>query len=92
MSDETIKHPMQKGAIYGLDALDLPKNWTPLEAVVMIKGLDEDGDVSVCHRFTLGLSSCEALGMIIPVADMLRSSLAAGFMPAERDEEGEDER
>lgn len=49
----------------GLDLADqLPDDWTPLEAVVIVKALDADGDVAMFHTATPALNSYEALGML----------------------------
>ncbi len=54
---------------------DLPDGWTPLEAVVVVTALDTDGDVRLHHAATDGLSSCEAIGMLIHTSDVLRQAL-----------------
>lgn len=54
---------------------DLPDGWTPLGAVVVVTALDTDGDVRLHHAATDGLSSCEAIGMLIHTSDVLRLSL-----------------
>lgn len=57
------------------DDLDIPDGCTPLESVVITKGLDENGEVVMWHRATDGLNSWEALGMCIVTADTLRDRL-----------------
>lgn len=42
----------------------LPDGVTPLAAVVVVKGLDEDGDVAYYSRSTDGLMTVEAYGML----------------------------
>lgn len=51
--------------IFGLEPVDdLPDGWTPLEAIVAVKCLDEGGDVAVHTTATAALNSWEALGMV----------------------------
>lgn len=49
---------------YGLDLPDLPQEWTPLEAAVVMKCLGADGTVRLVSRYTPGVSAWEALGML----------------------------
>lgn len=58
-----------------LDVSHLPTGCTPLEALVSVKMLDEDGNVVLYDCATLGLNSWEAVGMAIAVADRLRDAL-----------------
>lgn len=49
----------------GLDLHEsLPDGWTPLEAIVIAKCLDEDGGVNMFHTSTPALNSYEAVGML----------------------------
>lgn len=57
-------------------SLDIPDGCTPLESVVITKGLNEHGEVVMWHRATDGLNSWEALGMCVATADTLRKALA----------------
>lgn len=62
--------------IFGLQFTDLPDNHVPIEGVMLIKTLDEDGDPGLEIRSTGGLSNPEALGMFITAADKARRELA----------------
>lgn len=53
----------------------VPENWTFLEAVVIAKCLDEDGNVQMWHSATEALNSWEALGMTVACGDRLRRGL-----------------
>jgi hypothetical protein len=46
----------------------------PLAAVVCLKGLDEQGNVSYWSRATEGLSTTEAQGMALGLLDDLRQA------------------
>jgi hypothetical protein len=51
-------------SVFGLDTYaELPEGWTPLEAVVVVKCLDEGGEVKMFHTATESINSWEALGM-----------------------------
>lgn len=54
---------------------DLPEGWTPLEAVVTMKCLDEKGEVAMDHFASHGLNSFEAWAMSQWTADTLRDGL-----------------
>lgn len=43
---------------------ELPENWTPLEAVAVIKCLDEEGSPCFAIRSTETLSGWEAVGLL----------------------------
>lgn len=62
-----------------LPALDfegtIPDGFVPLEAVVVMTGLDEDGDEVVVSRATPSLSTYAAVGLLTVTADKLRHSL-----------------
>lgn len=63
--------------IFGLEAPGLPDGWTPLEACAVVKALDENGIVRLALRYTQGVSTWEALGMVraadITISEDLRS-------------------
>ncbi len=61
--------------IAGINVPDLPEGFTPLEALISIKGLDADGNVMLVERITDGIASWEALGMATTMADSLRQRL-----------------
>ena len=51
--------------VAGLDiGKDLPEGWTPIEAFVAFKCLNEEGDVAYTGRATDSLGSMEAIGML----------------------------
>lgn len=50
----------------------------PLAALVLLKGLDEDGNISYWHEKTDGLTLTEAYGMVISMADEIREELLHG--------------
>jgi hypothetical protein len=51
--------------LFGLTPYEeLPEGWTPLEAVVAVKCLDDEGKVQMFHTATEALNNWEALGML----------------------------
>ena len=70
----------------GLHALD--DGWTPLEAFVLIKALDEDGDPRWAYRTTQAPNREELLGALIVHTDLLRDELLDEWLP---DDSSEDE-
>lgn len=54
---------------------DLPDGFTPVEAVVVITGIDAAGEPEEIARATTGLRSFAAVGLLITTADKLRHGL-----------------
>lgn len=54
---------------------ELPEGWVPLEVVVTVKCLDQDGDVAMDHFASHGVNSFEAWAMTQWTADTLRDGL-----------------
>lgn len=51
--------------IFGLEpSSSLPENWTPLDAVAVVKCLDEDGNLAFVIRSTETLSDWECFGLL----------------------------
>lgn len=56
---------------------DLITELQPVNALVVVKGLDEDGDVCYATAATEGLSAIECLGMAEYAALKLRTGMAS---------------
>lgn len=54
---------------------DLPDGFVPVEAVVVLTGMDADGDEVVHSRATPGLMTYAAIGLLTVTSDRLRSAL-----------------
>lgn len=50
--------------VYDLEIPDLPEGYTPLEAIVVVKCLDEKGNLDMHQDATEGLNTWEAIGMV----------------------------
>lgn len=53
----------------------LPEGWTPVEAFVLIKCLDDDGDSSWVYRTSARPNREELLGALVVHTDLLRKEL-----------------
>ena len=73
--------------IFGLETSEpnLPDNWTPLDAVAVIKCLDENGDLSFVIRSTASLSDWECFGLLELSARSQAEAVLDGF----EDDKGE---
>jgi hypothetical protein len=67
--------------IFGLETseAELPEGWTPLEAVAVLKCLDEEGNVAFCVRSTEALSDMEAYALLSVTASLQKREIIAGF-------------
>ena len=65
--------------ILGMELTDLPDEYTALEAVMLIKALDEDGIVRLLVRYTPSLNVWEAVGMLTAAAHTELDAMSNGF-------------
>jgi hypothetical protein len=65
----------------GLDILVLPDGYMPIEAAVVVKTLDPDGDVAWLNRYTSGLTSIEAIGSLHAAILTLGHDIVQSYMP-----------
>lgn len=74
--------------IFGLETTHtLPENWTPLDAVAVVKCLDENGDLGFVIRSTATLSTWECYGLL----DIAARSQGNNILENIEDDEEEDE-
>jgi hypothetical protein len=74
MSEEEPRLPIEQVLPkMGLHAL--PEKWTPIEALTLIKCLDEEGRSGWCYRTTSPPNREELLGALIVHTDLLRKEL-----------------
>lgn len=62
--------------VFGLQFTDIESSDIPVEGILIIKALDEDGDPQTVIRATEGISKPEALGMLVGAADQIRAYIA----------------
>jgi len=67
--------------IFGLETSEpeLPPKWTPLEAVAVIKCLDEEGNLGFVIRSTESLSPWECFGLLELAAKSQAKDIVDGF-------------
>jgi hypothetical protein len=70
--------------LVGLEVHPLPPGWTAIEALVLVKCLDEDGEPTWCYRTTHRLNREELLGALIVHTDVLRKELRDGWVEEEQ--------
>jgi hypothetical protein len=54
---------------------DVPEGWTPLEAVAVVKSIDEEGIVRLQQTATEAISGWEVAGMLLWALDSTRDEL-----------------
>lgn len=86
MSDEPVRRRPIGEVLPGIEIPDLPAGWVPLETVVLVKGLDEDGDALWCTRFTKDLTTVEAIGVLTGVLDLQRRLFMSFYTSDDVDE------
>ena len=79
MEDQDERYRPIGEVLDGLRVPPLPEGWTPIDAVNMVKCLDEDGEVRWSVRATQGMSMEEVLGALISRTDLLRKDLLAEY-------------
>jgi hypothetical protein len=47
-----------------LSLVELPQNIVPVDAIVLVKAIDGDGDFEWYTRYTTGVGNAEAIGML----------------------------
>jgi hypothetical protein len=75
----------------GFDILALPSGWVPLEGVVLVKCLDDEGDLSWAFRTTAGLTDEELLGALMTRTDLCRIDTVESYRWGRRDDDEDDE-
>jgi hypothetical protein len=74
--------------IFGLEPRHpLPENWTPLEAVAVVKCLDGDGNLALDVVSTTGVTGWEALGMLTAAAATETDDLREAFRPDDEEDD-----
>ena len=84
MSDDERK-PIAE-VLKGLEIHPLEGGWTAIEALVLMKCLDEEGRVTWAYRTTHRLNREELLGALVVHTDVLRRELADEWL----DDDNED--
>jgi hypothetical protein len=77
--------------VMGLHVEPLDENCIPLEAVVLIKCLGEDGEPTIDVRSTDGLQPWDRIGMLTVALDVTREDASRCWRPADDDEDEDDD-
>ena len=72
----SIRVPLQ-AALPGLEVHPLQPDWTPIEALVLVKCLDEHGVPTWAYRTTSKLNDEELLGVLVAQAELVKRRIAA---------------
>jgi hypothetical protein len=83
---ESRRAPIEN-VLKGIDIRPLPRGWTPLEGIVLVKCLDEEGHPSWALRTTDGMNDEELLGALTVRIDLLRKELLQAYWSDEDDED-----
>lgn len=71
--------------IYTLAASSINEKWTPLEAIAIVKVMDEEGKIRLCFRHTNGLSDWEMIGMLKVTLDTCSDQMSGAWEEHEDD-------
>lgn len=75
----------------GIEIRDLDEGEVPLDAVVLVKIMREDGRIAWCSRHSDNINDMEALGMVTSeLAGLLRAALSETEEQNDEDEEDDD--
>jgi hypothetical protein len=72
MSEERL--PVEQ-VMVGMTLHPLPESWTPVEALVLIKCLDESGSSAWCYRTTAAPNREELFGALVVHTELLKREL-----------------
>lgn len=86
MSDEP-RLPIADVLGTSLEVHALPDGWTPLEGVLLVKCLDEEGHASWAFRTTGGLNDEELLGVLTVRTELCKQEVVASYASFEEDED-----
>jgi len=64
--------------IYGIEMPEMDDKFVPLDMIIVLKGLSEDGGIIYREMSSAGLAPMERLGMATSYADTIRSVLMRG--------------
>jgi len=65
--------------LFGIQIKDMPQGWIALDAVILVKGLSESGQVRYLEMTTQTLNPVESLGMATTFADTCRTIIMRGM-------------
>lgn len=78
---------MEHATIFGVSVPAIPEGAVAVEAIVLVKAIDADGEPTIFLRSSDGLAPWDMVGVLVMAADIERERAASGFLPL-ADEEG----
>ena len=79
MSDLSDDRQPIADVLSGLAIQPLPDRWSPLEGIVLVKCLDEEGNPAWAFRTTAGLNDEELLGVLTVRIELLKDDLVESY-------------
>ena len=86
MDGDDDRRPIED-VLGGLEIHPLPRNWSALEGIVLVKCLDEEGGPSWAFRTTAGINDEELLGALTVRIEILKRELLADYSAEGPDED-----
>lgn len=83
---ERARQPIHS-VLPGMGLHPLPQGWTPIEAFVIIKALDDEGEATWSYRTTSPPNREELLGVLEVQASVLKGKLAAQWTEGDEDDD-----
>ncbi|SDM96965.1 hypothetical protein [Allokutzneria albata] len=65
--------------LHGVELFPLPKGWTPVEALTVVKCMDPNGQMTWCTRRTSGINDEEMLGSMMLQIELLKRDMLADW-------------
>jgi hypothetical protein len=87
MPDERTYVPASE-LLPGIELLSLPDNYTPLSTIVILKTLDDEGDIAWFTRQAKDLHNIEALGALTAARNLMSHDVMGMYMPDNEGDEG----
>lgn len=76
---------------FGLEIPAPYEGFMATEAIVVLKGIDSDGDMALTVRHTPGLESWDLIGMLTTGLDMAKASSASAYQSSDDLDDEDDE-
>jgi hypothetical protein len=79
--DDDLEYAPAGDTLGTLELVPLPEHCIPLDAIVLVKALDEDGDTSWYTRYTRDLSSFESVGALNVAHQLALQGAVDAYIP-----------
>lgn len=68
----TTKYVPAAEVLRGIELAELTEGWTPIDAIVLIRCIDAEGNTGWLQRISAGVGTAEVVGALVCSADTLR--------------------